>query len=56
MTSEKRIVGYLSDKDYDLFQIALEKYDIKQSKLIQEVVHAWLFTNKLQLNQKNKKS
>ena len=56
MTSGKRVVGYLSDGDYDLFQIALKKYDIEQSKLIQEIIHAWLFANKLQLNSKNKKS
>lgn len=49
MASEKRIAGYLSDDDYRLFHIALKKYDTKESKLIQEIVHAWLFSNKLQL-------
>jgi len=55
MPSDKRIAGYLSEEDYGLFKTALKKYDVGESGLIQEIVHAWLFANKLQLNQKNKK-
>jgi len=53
MPSEKRITGYLSDEDYPIFKIACKKYKMGESKMVKEIVHAWLFANKLQL--KNEK-
>jgi len=55
MPSEKKVFGILSEEDYDLFSVALKKYNLGQSKLVREIVHSWLFANKLQLNQKKKK-
>lgn len=52
MVSHKRIVAYLDDDDWELFQLAVAKYDIEQSKLIKEIIHSWLFANKLQLGGK----
>lgn len=49
MTSKNRIVGYLEEEDHKLFKVAEEKYKIKESELFREIVHAWLFSNKLQL-------
>ena len=52
MSSEKRIVAYLEDEDWELWGEAIEKYKIGESKLLKEIVHAWLFQNKLQLTAK----
>jgi hypothetical protein len=49
MPSKNRIVGYLMDEDYELFKIAEEKYEMTESGLVKEIIHAWLFSNKLQL-------
>ncbi|MFH1452179.1 MAG: hypothetical protein ABIF88_03330 [archaeon] len=53
MPSEKRIVAYLEDGDWELWNKATKKYDMDKSKLLKEIVHAWLFANKLQLLSKN---
>lgn len=43
----------LSDEDSELFEIAKEKYKMGNSELLNEIIHSWLFSNKLQLqNQK----
>ncbi len=55
MPSEKRIVGYLEDIDWELWNQAIKKYNMGESKLIQEIIHAWLFANKLQLMSKDGK-
>ncbi|MBU0907824.1 MAG: hypothetical protein KKD18_03430 [Nanoarchaeota archaeon] len=49
MPSEQRIVAYLDNDDWELWEKALEKYNLGESKLLKEIVHAWLFSNKLQL-------
>lgn len=38
----------LSDEDAELFESARKKYDMKESSLLKEIIHAWLFANKLQ--------
>jgi len=45
----KRWIEIMKRTENELFRIALKKYDAKQSELINEIVHAWLFSNKLQL-------
>lgn len=52
MPSEKRIVAYLEDEDWELWKKAVEKYEMDKSKLLREIIHAWLFANKLQLQNK----
>lgn len=53
MPSKKRIVAFLEDDDWKLWQTAVTQYDMNKSKLLKEIVHAWLFANKLQLQDKN---
>jgi len=52
MPSYKRIVAYLEDEDWTLWKIAVKKYNMDKSKLLKEIVHAWLFANKLQIQNK----
>lgn len=52
MPSDKRIVAYLEDDDWKLWENAIKKYKMDKSKLLKEIVHAWLFANKLQLESK----
>ena len=49
MPSKNRIVAYLKNEDFELWQRALKKYGSKESELLKEVVHGWLFSIKLQL-------
>ena len=49
MPSERRITIYLEKEDFKLFKIALKKYKKDDSKLGREIMHMWLFNNKLQL-------
>jgi len=42
----------LSDEDADLFNKAYIKYNMDKSALLKEIIHAWLFSNKLKLNEK----
>ena len=49
MPSDRQIKFTLEQEDFNLFNKALEKYAMKESKLLQEIVHAWLFSNKLKL-------
>lgn len=39
----------LEEKDKELFDKAVKKYGMDESKLLKEIVSNWLFTNKLQL-------
>ena len=39
----------LNDEDSALLEVACNKYNMKNSKLLNEIIHAWLFSNKLQL-------
>ena len=42
----------LTEDDSNLFEIAVKKYGVGESKLLKEIVHAWLFANKLKLEEK----
>ncbi len=42
----------LNDEDSELFEIAVKKYDMKESALLKEIIHSWLFSNKLLLQNK----
>jgi hypothetical protein len=53
MPSDKRIVAYLEDEDYELWKKAVKKYKLDKSKLLKEIVHSWLFSIKLQLKDEN---
>ena len=53
MASKKRVVGYLEDEDWKLWQKAIKKYKMKKSVLLKEILHSWLFEKKLQLEDKN---
>lgn len=52
MVSENRIVAYLNAKDKELFDEAVDLYEIGESELLREIVHSWLFSNKLQFKKK----
>lgn len=52
MSSVNRITSYLNAEDWKLLQKAIEKYNMKESPLLKEIVHSWLFSNKLQLEGK----
>lgn len=53
MPSENRIQIYLSNEDKELFDKAVELYEMGDSELAREIIHSWLFGNKLQLKKKN---
>ena len=55
MPSERGVTAYLDKEDKELFDRAAELYGIGDSKLAKEIIHAWLFSNKLHLV-KNKMS
>jgi hypothetical protein len=42
----------LKEEDARLFEKAVKKYGMKRSALLKEIVHAWLFANKLSLEKK----
>jgi hypothetical protein len=42
----------LTDEDDKLFEKAVKQYNMDKSALLQEIVHAWLFANKLKLEEK----
>lgn len=52
MPSKSGITAYLEKEDLKLFEKAVEKYGIGQSALIKEIIHAFLFQNKLQIETK----
>jgi len=52
MPSNKRVVAYLEDEDWKLWEKATEKYKMNKSELLKEIIHAWLFANKLSLSKK----
>ena len=43
------------DEDHELFLKAVEKYGVGKSELLREIVHSWLFDNKLNLLDEEKK-
>ena len=49
MPSDNRVTTFLSDEDKELFDRAMKLYGLGQSELAKEVLHSWLFTNKLNL-------
>ena len=53
MPSDKGVTAYLEEQDKELFEIAVRKYKMEKSKLLKEIIHSWLFANKLQLQDKN---
>ena len=53
MPSEQGVTAYLDEEDKKLFEKAVKKYGIGQSKLLKEIIHSWLFANKLQIQNKN---
>jgi hypothetical protein len=55
MPSKHRIVGYLDEADFKIYQLAQERYGLGKSKFLKEIVHAWLFDHRLQLQEKVKK-
>jgi len=54
MPSKYGVTCYLSEEDHKLFVLATKKYKQGISKLAKEIIHAWLFSNKLQLEVKKK--
>lgn len=52
MPSKNGVTTYLTDEDKELFDKALKKYNLGQSELLKEIIHSWLFSNKLQIKQK----
>ena len=46
---KRKITTYLSPEDFELFKSAIKKYGTKQADLARDILHAWLFNNKLQL-------
>lgn len=52
MPSDNGVTAYLDKKDKELFEKAVKKYGIGNSELLKEIIHAWLFANKLQILKK----
>lgn len=49
MPSNNGFMVYLDKEDKLLFEKAVKKYDIGNSELLREIIHSWLFSNKLQI-------
>jgi hypothetical protein len=49
LSSKRRVTTFLNEEDFDLFCKAVKAYHCKDSKLAREIIHAWLFANKLQV-------
>ena len=52
MPSKNGVTAYLEKEDKELFDNAVNLYGGGHSKLAKEIIHSWLFSNKLQLNKK----
>ncbi len=52
MPSDNGVTVYLDPEDKELFKKAVKKYGLGDSKLLKEIIHAWLFANKLKLEEK----
>lgn len=52
MPSNNGVTVYLDNEDKELFKKAVKKYKIGDSKLLKEIIHAWIFANKLKLEEK----
>ena len=51
-SQDRKVTVYLSPEDYPLFVKAQRAYKKTDSKLAGEIIHFWLFSNKLQLEKK----
>ena len=49
MPSNNGVTAYLEKDDKALFEEAVKKYMIGTSELAREIIHSWLFSNKLQI-------
>ncbi len=49
MPSKRGVAAYLNEEDFDLFEKAVKLYGLDKSELIKEIIHSWLFNNKLHL-------
>lgn len=49
MSSNNRVTTFLSKEDTKLFNLAVKKYGLKDAELAREILHSWLFNNKLHL-------
>jgi len=52
MPSKTQVKTVLFGDDYPLFIKAVEKYGTTEPELLREIIHAWLFSNKLSLLEK----
>ena len=52
MPSKSGVTAYLGKEDKELFEIAEKKYKMGKSELAKEIIHQWLFNNKLKLVEK----
>lgn len=57
MPSETQVHTTLSKEDYRLLKIAKDLYKEERGKLLREIIHAWIFSNKAFLiqNENNQK-
>ena len=53
MPAKNGVMVYLKEEDKKLFEKAVKKYGVGQSELLKEIIHSWLFANKLQIQDKN---
>lgn len=49
MPSKNPVTTYLGNEDMKLLETAEKLYRMGESELVREVLHNWLFNNKLQL-------
>jgi len=50
-TQDRKVTTYLSPEDFRLFEVATKRYAMKPAKLVRDVLHSWLFDNKLKLQE-----
>lgn len=49
LSSKRRVTAFLNEEDFKLFSDAVDAYGGTDSALAREILHAWLFANKLQV-------
>lgn len=52
MSSKRQIKTVLLEEDYYLFRNAITRYKATESELLREIIHSWIFSNKLNLKNK----
>lgn len=52
MPSKNGVTAYLEKEDKELFDIAVQLYGIGSSHLAKEIIHSWIFNNRLQLEKR----